>query len=91
METLTQQHRLRWSNLKTLQLTFTMWLVVLSMATAQSISELEYFFGADPGFGNGTMISANSNTGDLTQVGNITSGSAIEISAGGTNQNVTFL
>lgn len=71
METLTQQHRLRWSNLKTLQLTFTMWLVVLSMATAQSISELEYFFGADPGFGNGTMISANSNTSDLTQVLNL--------------------
>lgn len=34
---------------------------------AQSISEFEYFFGTDPGFGNGTMISATSNTGEVTQ------------------------
>ena len=34
---------------------------------AQSISELEYFFGNDPGTGNGTLITATTNSGDLTQ------------------------
>ncbi|MGV6831999.1 MAG: T9SS type A sorting domain-containing protein [bacterium] len=46
---------------------FVFWLITLSICSAQSISELEYFFGADPGFGNGTMISANTNSGNLTQ------------------------
>jgi len=35
--------------------------------SAQSISALEYYFDTDPGVGSGTQISANTNTGNLTQ------------------------
>ncbi|MGJ8745044.1 T9SS type A sorting domain-containing protein [Polaribacter sp.] len=44
-------------------------LFFLSFATtkAQSIQQLEYYFGNDPGFGNGTMVTTTANTGSLTQ------------------------
>lgn len=35
---------------------------------ATTIAAAEYFFNTDPGFGNGTSISVDANTGDLTQV-----------------------
>ncbi|WP_431132754.1 T9SS type A sorting domain-containing protein [Psychroserpens mesophilus] len=34
---------------------------------SQSIVSAEYFFDADPGVGNGTILSVNTNTGELTQ------------------------
>ena len=34
---------------------------------ASSISAAEYFFNTDPGFGNGTAITVNTNTGNLIQ------------------------
>ena len=34
---------------------------------AQNIAELEYFFGNDTGVGNGTLVIATVNYGDLTQ------------------------
>jgi len=37
----------------------------------QSITNIEYYFNTDPGFGNGTTISPNANSGDLTQILNI--------------------
>lgn len=37
----------------------------------QSITEVEYFFNSDPGFGNATSLTVNSNTGELTQNYNI--------------------
>jgi len=37
------------------------------VSVGQSISSAEYFFDADPGTGNATSISLNSNTGQLTQ------------------------
>jgi hypothetical protein len=37
----------------------------------QSITNIEYYFNTDPGFGNGTTISPNANSGDLTQTLNI--------------------
>ncbi|WP_178983847.1 T9SS type A sorting domain-containing protein [Winogradskyella helgolandensis] len=39
----------------------------MSSVSAQNITDLEYYFGTDPGVGSGTQISANTNTGDLTQ------------------------
>ena len=43
-------------------------LLVISLQTqAQSIAELEYFFGNDPGIGNGNSVTADANTGVLTQ------------------------
>ena len=38
-----------------------------SVLTAQEIKGIEYFFGEDPGFGNGTFIIANTNTRVLIQ------------------------
>ncbi|GGH36993.1 MopE-related protein [Mangrovimonas yunxiaonensis] len=38
---------------------------------AQSIESFEYFFGNDPGIGNGTIVAANTNTGEITQDLNI--------------------
>ncbi len=35
--------------------------------SSQNIQQLEYYFGTDPGFGNGTLVTANANTGELTQ------------------------
>ena len=37
----------------------------------QSITNIEYYFNTDPGFGNATSISPNANSGDLTQTLNI--------------------
>ena len=37
-------------------------------AGASNIAAAEYFFNTDPGFGNATAISVNSNTGELNQV-----------------------
>lgn len=34
---------------------------------AQNITELEYFFGVDPGIGSGNLVTATTNSGDLTQ------------------------
>ena len=39
-----------------------------SLINAQtSITEIEYFFGTDQGIGTGTMVTADTNTGELTQ------------------------
>ena len=37
------------------------------MGFSQSVTNMEYFFNTDPGFGNATSITANSNTGSVTQ------------------------
>ena len=34
---------------------------------SQSITDIEYFYNTDPGIGNATQITANANTGNLTQ------------------------
>ncbi|MEW4922781.1 T9SS type A sorting domain-containing protein [Algibacter sp. 2305UL17-15] len=34
---------------------------------AQNIDQIEYFIGNDPGIGNGTVVTATANTGELTQ------------------------
>ena len=34
---------------------------------SQSTTQIEYFYNTDPGFGNATQITANANTGTLTQ------------------------
>ncbi|MFK5878805.1 MAG: T9SS type A sorting domain-containing protein [Flavobacteriaceae bacterium] len=34
---------------------------------SQSITQIEYFYNTDPGFGNATQITANANSGTLTQ------------------------
>ncbi|WP_452228924.1 T9SS type A sorting domain-containing protein [Lacinutrix sp. MEBiC02404] len=39
--------------------------------TSQNIQQLEYYFGTDPGLGNGTLVTANANTGELTQALNL--------------------
>ncbi|MFD2541098.1 T9SS type A sorting domain-containing protein [Lacinutrix gracilariae] len=46
--------------------------------TSQNIQQLEYYFGTDPGLGNGTLVNANTNTGELTQ--------ALNFSIAGLNQ-----
>ncbi|MDO7170808.1 CARDB domain-containing protein [Mariniflexile sp. AS56] len=49
------------------------WIILLTIwassntITAQSITQLEYFFGTDPGFGNGTTVNVTLNTGELLQ------------------------
>ena len=49
---------------KLLLLVFTL----ISLATnAQSITSAEYFFNSDPGVGNGTSLTVNGNSGQLTQ------------------------
>ncbi|MGB5942964.1 MAG: T9SS type A sorting domain-containing protein [Leeuwenhoekiella sp.] len=40
---------------------------ISSGSTATAISEAEYFFNTDPGFGNGEALSVQSNTGALNQ------------------------
>lgn len=47
----------------------TTWLCCLCCAFSfsQSITELEYFYNSDPGFGNGTSVTPNANSGNLTQ------------------------
>jgi hypothetical protein len=42
-------------------------LVTTFTIQGQTITSFEYYFGTDPGFGNGTSISADTNTGELTQ------------------------
>ncbi|WP_411894695.1 T9SS type A sorting domain-containing protein [Winogradskyella sp. A2] len=42
-------------------------LIGIYQLQGQTITSYEYYFGTDPGFGNGTAISANANTGELTQ------------------------
>ncbi len=37
------------------------------MGFSQSVTNLEYFFNTDPGFGNATSITADTNTGSVTQ------------------------
>ncbi|WP_412986292.1 T9SS type A sorting domain-containing protein [Pontimicrobium sp. IMCC45349] len=38
------------------------------LAGATNIADAEYFYNTDPGFGNGTPITVDANTGDLTQI-----------------------
>jgi hypothetical protein len=38
------------------------------ISSASNIANIEYFFNTDPGFGNGTTLVADANTGDLTQI-----------------------
>lgn len=53
---------------KTIQSFIVVLLLVFSnVLHAQSITELEYFFGIDPGVGNGFLVTATTNTGDFTQ------------------------
>jgi len=42
-------------------------LMVCGFIQAQSITELEYYFGNDPGVGNGNLVTATANSGELTQ------------------------
>ncbi|MDC6366659.1 MULTISPECIES: T9SS type A sorting domain-containing protein [Flavobacteriaceae] len=42
-------------------------LLYMGLAHAQNISSAEFFFDNDPGIGNGTALSVNANTGQLTQ------------------------
>ncbi|WP_055445486.1 T9SS type A sorting domain-containing protein [Lacinutrix himadriensis] len=44
-------------------------LFFFSFATvsSQNIQQFEYYFGTDPGLGNGNLVTANANTGELTQ------------------------
>lgn len=46
---------------------FTFLSFISTAVWSQSITELEYFFGTDPGFGNGTTLSVTTNTGELSQ------------------------
>ena len=48
------------------------------MGHGQSISGGEYFFNADPGVGNGTPLSVNTNSGELTQTFSIPTNSLSE-------------
>lgn len=41
------------------------------LSFGQSITEIEYFFNTDPGFGNANTLTPNSNSGELTQSFNI--------------------
>lgn len=41
------------------------------LGTSQSITDIEYFYNTDPGFGNATAVTPNANTGTLTQDLNI--------------------
>ena len=47
----------------------TTWLCCLCCAFSfsQSVTELEYFYNSDPGFGNAISITPNANSGNLTQ------------------------
>lgn len=38
-----------------------------ALGFGQSITEIEYYYNTDPGFGNANAISANTNSGELTQ------------------------
>ena len=56
-----------------------LWCCIGMLGFGQSITDIEYFYNTDPGFGNGTAITVNANTGSLTQtvslpVGNTLSG-----------------
>lgn len=56
-----------------------LWCCISMIGFSQSITDIEYFYNTDPGFGNGTAITVNANTGTLTQtvslpVGNTLSG-----------------
>ncbi|MFD2726702.1 CARDB domain-containing protein [Hyunsoonleella rubra] len=44
----------------------------------QSVSEIEYFFNTDLGFGNNTTFTASSNSGELEQTFNVTPPSSLE-------------
>ncbi|MFK7832474.1 MAG: T9SS type A sorting domain-containing protein [Winogradskyella sp.] len=42
-------------------------MLLSSIAYAQSIDSAEYFFDSDPGVGNGTSLTVNANSGELSQ------------------------
>ena len=44
-----------------------LWCCISIIGFSQSITELEYFYNTDPGFDVATSITANANTGNLTQ------------------------
>lgn len=48
-----------------------MLLVLCNALSAQSISNAEYYFDSDPGFGSGNSLAVNTNTGLLAQTYNI--------------------
>ncbi len=60
---------------KTLLVIFTL---VGYFVTAQSITSAEYFYDTDPGVGNGTTLTVNANTGDLSQTFSLATGSLDE-------------
>ncbi|MBO3116248.1 T9SS type A sorting domain-containing protein [Winogradskyella sp. DF17] len=51
----------------------TLWLCccITWFSLGQSITELEYFFNTDPGFGNANTLTPNANSGELSQSFNI--------------------
>ena len=52
-----------------------LWCCFSIIGFSQSISEIQYFFNTDTGFGNATTITADANTGNLTQSFSIPVGS----------------
>lgn len=49
------------------KLFFIMICLVCNLSSSQSIVSAEYFFDDDPGVGNGTILSVNTNMGELSQ------------------------
>ncbi|WP_345168919.1 T9SS type A sorting domain-containing protein [Algibacter aquimarinus] len=60
---------------KLIQLVF---ILVSFFAKSQNITSAEYFFNIDPGVGNGTTLTVNSNSGTLSQTFNIPTTSITE-------------